>query len=145
MRYLTGLWAVNLPETDTACDWHGAAYDWDNPPMADSSRSVFGDWGIENRTYTLGGKPRQWPVATHVRACLDMLEQGHVGDAQGMREYFIGNEKYTPLLLKKALLLQGTQHWDAASRLLGDEYGTLWLNACRQETPSSTPRLKPGA
>lgn len=134
MKYVTGLWAVNLPEPDTTSDWHGAAYDWDNPPLHDSTQSIFGDWGIETRTYTIGGKHRQWPVASHVRACLDMLEQGHVGDAQGMREHYIGNEKYTPTLLAKAQALRSTKHWEAANRLLGEEYGLLWIDACTKET-----------
>ncbi len=131
MRYVTGLHAVALrePGDPTACDWHGPAYDWANVPLRESDDSRFGDWGIEQRTYTIAGMTYEWNVASHVRACLDMLEQGLVGDAQGMRENYIGNEALTPVLLEHAAMLEDSRHWSRIMRLMGREYGTAWLQA----------------
>ena len=47
MKYVTGIYALNLPSPDgTPGDWHFSALNWNKALMADSSKSPFGEWGL---------------------------------------------------------------------------------------------------
>lgn len=129
MLYISEYHAVNIdhPNEESAVDWHGTAYDWDNPPMLESEESVFGDFGIDEIEFSIDGRTYRAPVATHLRACLDMLERGHHVAAQGMRDNFLGNEELTPLLFEKVAMLRESEHWPAIDKLMGREYLMSWL------------------
>ena len=92
MRYVTGMHALNLGDrTSTPGDWHFSAMDWQLPMTLESGRSPFGDYGITPQDVPGHGV---MPVASHIRACLDLIEQGLYGSAQGMRDDFIANPAY---------------------------------------------------
>lgn len=131
MMYLTDIYAVNIDEPDqsTAVDWHCAGLDWSDPYVRDTSESVFGELGIYYRDFEVCGHRYSGMVASHVRACLDMMELGHIERARGMREDFIGNEALTGLVLREALRLRSCPHWPAIDELMGREYGCAWLDA----------------
>lgn len=48
MKYLTGLYALNLPcQLDTCGDWHSKSIDWSHPDIRESNNSILKDYGIE--------------------------------------------------------------------------------------------------
>jgi hypothetical protein len=126
MRYITGIYALNLTcPLETDGDWHYSAIDWADVPFSKSEDSRFGNWGICEREVPEQGKVR---VADHVRALLDCLEQGYLSDAQGMREDFINNEDYTPVIFEKVWMLRDDLNWNEIDKLMGKEYLSDWLD-----------------
>ncbi|BDR54002.1 hypothetical protein KIMH_01130 [Bombiscardovia apis] len=125
MKYVTGLNALNLGERDdTPGDWHYSALDWERPMILDTERSPFGAQGVGLEDVPGRGIV---PTANHVRACLDLIEQGYFSDAQGMRENFISNESHTPEILQAVWALRERGNWPAIDRFMGREYLTSWL------------------
>ena len=72
--------------------------------------SVYGDWGIEPN-HSISSHEGVFPVANHLRACLDMLDTGNFYHPQGMRDDFIGWYAYTPLIFEKVMLLGDLPHY----------------------------------
>lgn len=130
MQYITGVFALNLPSPDgTPGDWHFSALDWQHIQPCDSSDSVFGDWGLHVADVPDQGKML---VASHVRACLDLIEQGNFGTVQGMREDFLCDDTITPLVFSKVKLLRESPHWQKIDAFMGREYRCQWLDFKRQ-------------
>ena len=126
MEYVTGVHALNLGDrTVTPGDWHFSALDWCHPMILDSEVSPFGDYGI-----SLGEVPFRgiMPVASHVRACLDLIEQGLYGSAQGMRENFIDNDAFDREIMDQVWKLRGRSDWLDIDRFIGHEYLCDWLD-----------------
>lgn len=67
-------------------------------------------------------------VANHVRACLDLIEQGNFGTAQGMRDNFINDDSYTPTIFAKVSELQTSPIWHEIDKFMGREYLCKWLD-----------------
>ena len=109
----------------TPGDWHQPALDWDKPRYLESDESIFGDWGIES-----GKAPCQGEVmkANHIRACLDLIEEGYYSSAQGMRNDFIDDERFTPDIFNKVALLKDRPNWMEIDRFMGNEYLCDWLD-----------------
>lgn len=132
MLYITGEHALNLRcALDTCGDWHSSSLSWNlgDISFADSSQSIFGDWGI-----TVGSPVRvpdqanrRFNIADHLRALLDMLAAGRFPWIVGMREEFICNEEYTPVLFEQVSKLRGSEKWDAIDQFMAKEYGRDWL------------------
>ncbi|KFF30557.1 hypothetical protein, partial [Bifidobacterium bombi] len=105
MKYVTGVQALNLGDrTDTPGDWHHSALDWDHLYMLDTDTSPFSSYGINPSC--LVPEHGKLPVASHVRACLDLIEQGYYSDAQGMRDNFISNSAYDQEIMDHVWLLR---------------------------------------
>lgn len=120
--YITGIHALNLLcSLDTDGDWHCSALQWGKPTTGNTGKSVFGDYGIEfdKEIPEHSGK---YAVANHIRALLDVLDRGQFGYAQGMRDDFIDEPKYTNEIFNKVLLLRDNDSWDAVSEFMGFEY-----------------------
>ncbi|MDR3037357.1 MAG: hypothetical protein LBU31_02990 [Coriobacteriales bacterium] len=117
MRYLTGIYALNVPSSlDADGDWHASALDWTRARTRDSADALFGEWGIEEQSVpTLG----MMPVANTVRALLDLLEEGRYGLARGMRDELIANEEYTPLVFALVMQMKCLPNWDEIDRFMG--------------------------
>lgn len=131
MKYVSGIHALNLPcAIDTAGDWHAPSQDWDAPWVLISDESIFGSWGIEtNRTIPFASTPQRLVnIANHIRACLDLLEHNRLTLARGMREGFIDNENYTPMVFELVERLKDVPHWPAINKLMIKEYGLDWLH-----------------
>jgi hypothetical protein len=125
MKYITGTYALNLPcELDTSGDWHYSAIDWSNIPMRDSNASVYRNADIAERMLPTGKKKY---VANHIRALLDLIEQGYFSSAQGMRENFIANEKYTQTVFDMVWKLRSNSNWTQIDGFMGKEYLCDWL------------------
>ena len=128
MEYVTGIYALNIPcQLETDGDWHAPALDWNNPRIKESDESLFGQWGIEYDPQPNYGNITM-PVANHIRACLDLIEEGCFGSVQGMRDNFISNEAYTPLILETILLLRNNSLWSEIDAFIGKEYLCDWLD-----------------
>lgn len=130
MKYVTDIHALNLAcDLDTTGDWHFGALQWQSPRMLDSETSPFGDYGIERSS------PRRLPqhegetfnIANHVRACLDIIEQGRFTVAQGMRKDYIGNDRYDNDIFTQVWLLKDRADWVDIDRFMRKEYGMDWI------------------
>lgn len=130
MDYITGIYALNLPSPDgTPGDWHFSALNWHKLPISDTNESVFGSWGLHSTEVPYHGI---MPVATHVRACLDMIEQGNFGTPQGMRDNFISDDTLTPTIFNKIMLLRDSPQWEKIDRFMEKEYLSQWLEYKKQ-------------
>lgn len=128
MEYISGIHALNLNCGLLTCgDWHQSGIQWHTPYTLESSDSIFGDYGIEfgKRIPESDGT---FMVANHIRALLDLLEQGKFSLAQGMRDDFICNADYTNEIFEKVWALRGMSHWDEIDRFMGKEYFAEWLD-----------------
>ena len=127
MLYLTGIHALNLECGLATCgDWHRSALAWKDLTLRDSEKSVFGEWGIE------GAKPIPkhnglYYVADHLRACLDLVAEGNFALAQGMKDDYICNDSYTPVVFEKTALLRDSAGWASVDAFMQKEYRLDWL------------------
>jgi hypothetical protein len=128
MKYVSGVHALNLPcELLTCGDWHQSGIQWHSVPLLESAGSLFGDYGIESGK-SIPEHEGTFNVANHIRALLDLLEQGKFSVAQGMNNDFICNEEYNKEVLNMVLLLRGSEHWERIDRFMGREYHSKWLD-----------------
>ncbi|WP_337474871.1 hypothetical protein [Duodenibacillus massiliensis] len=52
VQYITGVYVLNLPcSLETTGDWHSSALNWERPETADTEKSVFGAYGIEDCSF----------------------------------------------------------------------------------------------
>lgn len=127
MRYITGIHALNLScNLETCGDWHTSALRWRDISFKNTGESIYGEWGIEYDC-VIPEHSGTFPVANHIRALLDLLEDGKFSVAQGMREDFICNEKYTPLVFEKVWELREVPHWTAVDEFMKRGYRLDWL------------------
>ncbi len=123
--YVSGIYALNLSSPDgTPGDWHYSAIDWDNIRMSDIKESSYGSWGIYEGIVPGHGRMH---VADHIRACLDLIENGYFSSAGGMRDSFISDERYTRTIFDKVWLLRSRENWKEIDAFMGREYLCDWL------------------
>ena len=127
MLYISGIHALNLTcSLETCGDWHQSGICWDRLNLYDSDKSIFGEYGIEKDKY-IPFLNETYNVANHIRALLDLLEQGHFTVAGGMRDDFICNDKYNEEIFYKVLLLKNKSHWEKVDAFMKKEYKSDWL------------------
>lgn len=128
MKYVTGTWALNLQCPDgTWGDWHFCCLDWEHPLELESAETSFGEWGI----YESGDVPgrERCHVATHARACLDLIELGKFSSAQGMKEQFLGDDyRGTAELFGLVARLREKPGWEDVDAFMRREYSCEWLD-----------------
>ena len=128
MKYITGSHALNLScALETTGDWHTSALRWEKISFKESEESIFKDWGIEFE-HEIPEHAEKYAVANHIRAILDLLEDGKFTVAQGMREDFICDEQYTPLILEMVWKLRSCTHWIEIDKLMKREYRLTWIS-----------------
>ena len=128
MEYITGIHALNLPCSLLTCgDWHQSAIQWERQTFQDTSRSFFGDYGIEFNV-SIPEHAGVYSVANHIRALLDLLEQGNFSLAQGMNKDFICNDDYTKEVFAKVASMKVLPNWVEIDRFMGREYYSRWLD-----------------
>lgn len=133
MRYVTGMHALNLGDrSETPGDWHFSAMDWAHPMWLDTDSSPFGAYDVDVCEVPGHGVV---PVAGHVRACLDLIEQGLYGSAQGMRNDFLDNSLTDIPVMEHVLTLRGRRDWPGIDRFMGREYLCAWLDYKRSRQP----------
>ncbi len=128
MLYITGQQALNLEcSLETCGDWHTSAIQWEYLNFNESDKSLFGDYGIEFGCKIPEHK-ESYPVANHIRAILDLMINSNFGLAQGMKEDFICNDKYTNEIFEKVILLKNQLNWNEIDNFMGNEYKMRWVN-----------------
>lgn len=127
MLYLTSIQALNI-EDNTECngDWHTSSQDWDSLLLADSSKSIFGDWGIESDK-SLPTHKDKFNVANTLRAILDLMQdKNQLGWLKGFRNDFIGTDIYNEEFFEKVVLLKDLPHWFDIDKLMKREFMWEW-------------------
>lgn len=133
MQYLSKIYALNLSnQLDTLGDWHQSALDWSDKNieqhLIDSKKTFYSDYGIEkNRSLPKPHSKIKINVANHIRSLLDMLVDQEFRNARGMRDHFIGNEKYTRALFEKVYELKSVPYWSTIDQFMLQEYQVTWL------------------
>ena len=131
MKYISGIYGLNTKcNLETMGDWHCSSLNWSKPLILESDNSVFKDFGIEynkkipehNETYN---------VANHIRACLDLIEQGNFGIVEGMNKDYISNSKYDNLIFEKVYLLKDEPNFTQINDFMLKEYRMKWVNFCK--------------
>jgi hypothetical protein len=145
MRYVSGIYALNIPDPteQTTGDWHWGALDWTKMPLLDTKDSIYGDYGIRRDAVVLHAPGRMhYNVANHIRALLDMLAAGQFGLAGGMRDDFICNDALTPEVFDKVWQLRHAANWPAIDKFMGSEYFMEWeeYKRAHTHTPAATPQ-----
>ena len=127
MLYISGVHALNLEcSLETCGDWHTSALRWKDIEFRESDGSVFGVWGIECG-HKIPERSEDYMVANHIRALLDLIVEGKFSVARGMREDFICNEKYTPLVFDMVYRLKALENWENIRDFMKKEYKMSWL------------------
>lgn len=125
MKYLTGIYGLNIGQAETCGDWHRLALNWSNAEFLESNGSFFGDYRIQ-----AGRKIPQHEgthyVADHIRCCLDMIYQQRFSLVTGMRHDFICNEKFTVEIFLQVREMQSLPYWGAIYDFMLLEYGFDW-------------------
>lgn len=128
MMYITGLHALNITcSLDTCGDWHQSALKWNALQYKDSDEMFFKSWGIEEGKI-IPEHTGVYNVANHIRALLDLLQMGNYAAAQGMKNDYICNDKYTMLIFEKVMKMRLLSNWKEIDRLMGKEYKMEWVN-----------------
>ena len=131
MLYITGQHALNIPcSLDTCGDWHQSALRWDTVKLRDSDESIFKEYGIETNAQ-IPEHDGVFNVANHIRALLDLLEQGNFALAQGVNKDFICNDEYNYEVFTQVLKLKGSPLWEKIDSFMGKEYYAKWLESVR--------------
>ena len=131
MKYITDIHALNLPcSLGTTGDWHTSALQWKTLHIEESDNSPFGNWGIEiDSEVSIPENPDcTLPVANHLRALLDMIEQGRFSLAQGMNGNFIDDDTFNDEIFEKVSLLKDYPNWCDIDSFMEREYKMAWVN-----------------
>lgn len=127
MRYITGIHALNLKcLLDTCGDWHSSALKWKDISFKESEETILKDWGIE-ANHSIPEHTEKYYVANHIRALLDLIADGKFSVAQGIREDYICNEKYTPIVLEMVWKLREQSNWEEIDNFMKKEYKLDWI------------------
>lgn len=126
MIYLTGMYALNTPcSLNTTGDWHRCCFDWTHPEYAESTGSIWGDYGIErNASIPMLGITGN--KANHIRAILDLLAQSRFSEAQGMADDFICTNEYDLDIFNQVLKLRSAANWAKVCSFMYHEYQGEW-------------------
>lgn len=133
LLYITDIHALNLScSLETCGDWHTSAIQWEHPHMRESEGSLFGDYGIE-KDKKIPEHTEKYYVANHIRAILDLLEEGNFAVAQGMNEDFICNSKYDEEIFDKVYSMRILKNWEEIDKFMKKEYMMKWVNYLKQK------------
>ena len=132
--YITGIHALNIPcSLETSGDWHASALSWKTPFVKNSRKSIWGNYGIE-LSDNIPENPGKHFVANHIRACLDLLEEGRFSAVGSMRNDFIGNDEYNEEIFRQVLKLKNHVNWNKIREFMKKEYRSAWLDFERSLT-----------
>jgi len=89
--------------------------------------AFFRDYGIEYDK-RIPEHEGTYAVANHIRALLDLLEQGNFSTAQGMNKDFICNDDYNGEIFGKILSMKSLPNWDKIDGFMAREYYNKWVD-----------------
>jgi len=127
MQYVTGIHALNLPcSLLTSGDWHQSALRWKDVSIMDTDTAFFKDYGLEYDK-RIPEHEETYAVANHIRALLDLLEQGNFSVAQGMNRDYICNDSYNGELFEKVMSMSVLPDWNKIDEFMTKEYYNKWV------------------
>ncbi|MDK6679217.1 MULTISPECIES: hypothetical protein [unclassified Aerococcus] len=130
MEYITGLHALNIPcQLNTSGDWHVGALDWTKVHTKESNKSIFKDFGIEENK-KIPQHTKTYAVANHLRAILDLMDEGHLKFLKGFKNDFFGTDQYNQIFFEKVYLLKIKEIWEDIYQLMLKEFGIDWYAFC---------------
>lgn len=132
MKYVTGLYALNIPcNLNTCADWHALSLDWNNINIKDSKNSIYKDYGIEkNKTIPFNKEKNN--VANHIRAILDLMIDGKTDFLKNMRKDFLLDE-YKEEIFKQVYKLRNNKNWSDINKLMENEFLLNWLDFLKEQ------------
>lgn len=127
MHYITGIHALNLScQLHTNGDWHASSLSWQKLYIKEIKDSCFDDWGIE-REKDVPDQGKQYNVANHIRAVLDLMEDNCLLDwLKGFKRDLFGTDQYDDLFFEKVWQLKNAPHWSTIDELMIQEYHLKW-------------------
>jgi hypothetical protein len=128
MKYISGEFALNLPcSLETCGDWHISGMNWSKLRFHESNGTIYKDYGIEDCSHVPEHKG-SYKIANTIRALLDLLIEGNFAVAQGAKNDFICNDKYTEEFFEKVIWLRGSENWSDIDKFMCKEYEIEWLD-----------------
>lgn len=123
--YITGIYALNLPcSLETTGDWHSSSLNWKNAHFKNANESTFSLWGIEKHYVNQLGK--DCLVANHLRAILDLMEEGKTKMLKGFRKDWICVDDYNNVFMEQVWKLRNKNNWEDIDDLMVREFTLLW-------------------
>lgn len=127
MKYITGIYALNIPcKLNTCSDWHALSLDWDNIYIKDSKNSIFKDYGIE-KNKKIPFNNEKYNVANHIRAILDLMIDGKTDFLKDMRKDFLLDE-YKEEIFNQVYKLRNNKNWSDINKLMENEFLLNWVD-----------------
>ena len=94
--------------------------------MRETEDSFFGEYGIEYNK-KIPEHYELYATANHIRALLDLLEEGNFSVAQGMNKDFICNSKYDAEVFDKVYSMKTLENWNDINKFMEREYKMKWV------------------
>jgi hypothetical protein len=134
MQYITGIHALNVPcALETCGDWHASALRWEQLSIKETKNSVFGDYGIEH-SKSIPNHYERYDVANHIRAVLDLIEDGNFSTAAGMNNDFICTDIYDKEIFSLVMKMKGLPLWEKIDEFMRREYRLKWVKFMKGAT-----------
>lgn len=129
MEYVTGMYALNTPcpSLKTCGDWHWGALNWQKLHIKNTKDNIFGDYGLTPARPLPEHPDNKYPIANHIRACLDLMLECRFPCVQGMKDDFICNDEYNELIFEKVFLMHNLSIWYEINDFMWREYKLEWL------------------
>lgn len=129
MEYITGMYALNMnsPDLETCGDWHWGALNWQKLHIENTNSNIFEEYGINKARPVPEHPNNKYPIANHIRACLDLMLESRFPCVQGMRENFICNDNYNELIFEKVYMMRNLPIWYEVNDFMWREYKLDWL------------------
>lgn len=130
MKYITGIHALNIPNSlDTCGDWHASALQWKNIQTLESTGSVWESWGIESSKTIPEHGTELFYVADDLRAILDIMGvYKDIKYLRGFRNDFLCTDKYNKEFFEKVIMLRTADNWEDIDKLMSTEFMWEWVN-----------------
>lgn len=129
MKYISGIYALNLRcSLETCGDWHTSSFSWEKLHFWESEGSFFGEYGIEPVIFVPEHEGEPLYQANHIRALLDMLYDRQFERAQGMKEDYICNDKYTKEIFEKVWTMNILPYFSEIDAFMEREYRMKWVD-----------------
>ena len=135
MKYVTGMQALNIQcPLDTTGDWHPFTTNWDNLHFQESDDNPLKDFGIYKTKIPLRKDDKEYFVADHIRACLDMLQNGDYFQPEGMRKDYLDDDpKFDKLVFPQVVKLSELDNFDKIVQFFEREYKARWFRFAKSQ------------
>ena len=124
MKYITGEFALNIPcSLKTTGDWHYNSYPLEKAKELETDNSFYKDFGIEKHII----KGKNYNIANHLRAILDLIINKKFGYLKGFKNDFIVVDDYDTIFFDNVYKLRNSKIWNDVDNLMKNEYMLKWI------------------